>query len=59
MTYALHVIDGRPLREVAETTETTYVAAKNRAARARKMVNERARRDPLLRRFLERGGESP
>lgn len=59
VTYALHVIDGRPLREVATSTETTYVAAKNRAARARKMVNERARRDPLLRRFLERGGESP
>lgn len=59
VTYALHVIDGRPLQEVARTTETTYVAAKNRAARARRMVNERARRDPLLRRFLERGGETP
>ena len=59
ITYALHVIDGRSLRDVAVATETTYVAAKNRSARARRMVSERARRDPLLRRFLESGDESP
>lgn len=59
VTYALHVIDGRSLHDVAKTTGTTRAAAKNRMWRARKMVNERARRDPLLRSFLECGGESP
>ena len=58
IAYALHVIDGRPMLEVAEVTGVTRVAAKNRVWRARHMVEERARRDPYLRAFLEAEGAS-
>ena len=57
IAYALHVIDGRPLSEVAVLTEATRVAAKNRVWRARKMVARRARRDPYLSAFLQNEGE--
>ena len=59
IAYALHVVDGRPLAEVAQITDVTRVAAKNRVWRARRMVHERARRDPLLRDFLERAEGRP
>jgi RNA polymerase sigma-70 factor (ECF subfamily) len=48
IAYALAIIDGRPIREVARVTRVSVVAAKNRIWRARRMVNERARRDPVL-----------
>jgi RNA polymerase sigma-70 factor (ECF subfamily) len=54
IAYALHVIDGRPLEEVARVTRVSRIAAKNRVWRARRMVHERARRDPLLAEFLSR-----
>jgi len=53
IAYALHVIDGRELREVARVTGVSLTAAKNRVWRARRMVDERARRDPWLKAFLE------
>ncbi len=56
IAYALHVIDGRPMAEVARVTRVSLVAAKNRVSRARRMVEERARRDPWLLGFLEDGG---
>jgi RNA polymerase sigma-70 factor (ECF subfamily) len=58
IAYALHVIDGRALREVAQITRVSLIAAKNRVWRARRMVDERARRDPWLRIFLERAEAS-
>jgi RNA polymerase sigma-70 factor (ECF subfamily) len=62
IAYALHVIDGRSLREVARVTGVSLVAAKNRVWRARRMVNERARRDPYLAELIagteDRGGDA-
>ena len=52
VAYALHVIDDRPITEVAAITEVSLVAAKNRAWRARRMVWNRAQSDPVLRDFL-------
>lgn len=56
IAYALAVIDDRPLREVASITDSSLIATKNRVWRARRMVEERAAADPLLREFLQ--GES-
>ena len=52
VAFALHVIDGLPLREVAEITESSLVATKTRVWRARREIEKRARRDPLLAGFL-------
>jgi RNA polymerase sigma-70 factor (ECF subfamily) len=50
--FILHVVDGRPLREVAEMTEASLVATKSRVWRARREINRRAQRDPFLASFL-------
>jgi len=56
--FALHVIDGRSLKEVAEITESSLVATKSRVWRARREIFKRARRDPLLAEYLiEQGVE--
>jgi RNA polymerase sigma-70 factor (ECF subfamily) len=52
IAYALHVIDGRSISEVARLTEVTLVAAKNRVWRARRMMERHAKADPVLREFL-------
>lgn len=52
VAYALHVIDGRSMKEVAEMTGATVVATKSRVWRARREVNRRAARDPLLATYL-------
>jgi RNA polymerase sigma-70 factor (ECF subfamily) len=52
IAYTLHVIDGRPLKEVAQITRISVMAVKNRIWRARHLVHERAARDPLLRDFV-------
>jgi RNA polymerase sigma-70 factor, ECF subfamily len=52
IAYTLHVIDGRPIREVARITRTSTVVVKSRVWRARRMMNERAHRDPVLSEFL-------
>lgn len=48
IAYALHVIDGRPLREVASLMDATLVATKTRVWRARRKVEARARHDAWL-----------
>jgi RNA polymerase sigma-70 factor, ECF subfamily len=53
IAFALHVIDGRSLREVAEITDATVVAVKTRVWRARKEVARRAKNDPLLASYLD------
>jgi len=53
VAFALHAIDGRPLREVADMTESTLVATKTRVWRARKEINRRAATDPLLQGYLD------
>lgn len=52
IAYALHVIDGRPMREVAEMTDATVVATKSRVWRARREVNRRVKRDAVLAAYL-------
>ena len=48
IAYTLHVIDGRPMKEIARMTRSTRLAVKNRVWRARRSLHARALRDPLL-----------
>ncbi len=48
IAFTLHVIDGRPLQEVATITESSLMVTKTRVWRASREVERRARRDPLL-----------
>ncbi|HEU0032030.1 MAG TPA: RNA polymerase sigma factor [Kofleriaceae bacterium] len=59
IAFALAVIDGRPLAEVAQLTESTVVAVKTRVWRARKDLMKRASKDAVLASYLEElaGGE--
>jgi RNA polymerase sigma-70 factor, ECF subfamily len=59
IAFALHAIEGLPLKEVAELTESSLVAVKTRVWRCRRELEKRARRDPLLAAFLGTEKESP
>jgi RNA polymerase sigma-70 factor (ECF subfamily) len=52
LAITLHVIDGRPVAEVAEIMEASLVATKTRVWRARQHLQGCARRDPSLAVFL-------
>lgn len=52
IAFALHVIDGRPIREVAEMMEASPTATKMRIWRARKEIVKKAANDPWLVRFV-------
>lgn len=52
IAFTLHVIDGRPLQEVAQVMESSLVLTKTRVWRATREVEKRARRDPMLAGFL-------
>jgi RNA polymerase sigma-70 factor, ECF subfamily len=52
MAFTLFAIEDRPLREVADLMESTVVTAKLRVWRARRALEKRARKDPLLSEFL-------
>jgi RNA polymerase sigma-70 factor, ECF subfamily len=52
VAFTLHAIDGRSLAEVAEITGATLVATKTRVWRARRELDKRAAKDPVLRSFL-------
>ena len=57
IAFALAVIDGLPLREVAQLTESTTVAVKTRVWRARRDLMKRAAKDPVLSGYIaELGG---
>jgi RNA polymerase sigma-70 factor (ECF subfamily) len=59
VAFALAVIDGRSLAEVAELTESTVIAVKTRVWRARKDLMKRASKDAVLSSYLaELGGGS-
>lgn len=60
IAFVLHVIDGRPLRDVAEVTGASLVATKLRVWRTRRRVDEAARGDAVLRGLLDElaGGAS-
>jgi DNA-directed RNA polymerase specialized sigma24 family protein len=50
--FALFVVDGRSLREVADAVGISLVAAKSRVWRARRQVMAAARDDGVLARYL-------
>jgi len=52
IAFALNVIDGLPLAEVAELTESSLVATKTRVWRARRELMKRAQKDPVLASYL-------
>lgn len=56
IAFTLHVVDGRPLKEVASLTGSTLVATKIRVWRARRVVAARARTDEGLAMFVHGGG---
>jgi len=59
VAFALAVVDGRSLAEVAELTDSTVIAVKTRVWRARKDLMKRASKDALLSSYLaELGGGS-
>lgn len=60
IAFALAVIDGMPLAEVAAVTESSVVAVKTRVWRARRQLMQRARKDAVLAGYLCElsGGES-
>jgi RNA polymerase sigma-70 factor (ECF subfamily) len=53
IAFTLHAIDGRPLREVADLMAASVVATKTRVWRARRELEKRAQRDPLLQSYLD------
>ncbi|HVZ75019.1 MAG TPA: sigma-70 family RNA polymerase sigma factor [Polyangia bacterium] len=65
IAFTLHVIDGRSMRDIADLTQASLVATKTRVWRARRELEKRAQRDPLLKSFIEGGareedaGEGP
>ena len=52
IAFALAAIDGLPLQEVAELTESSLVATKTRVWRARREVMKRAQKDPVLASYM-------
>ena len=52
LALALHVIDGRPVAEVAKMMDASVVATKTRVWRARRHLEKCAQRDPALAAFL-------
>jgi len=59
IAFALHVIDGRSMQNVADMTESTLVATKSRVLRARKRIAKLATRDPYLARYLSEQEQTP
>jgi len=57
IAYALHVIDGRSLAEVATMTDASVTATKTRVWRARREVQRRARKIPALVAYLTEQGQ--
>lgn len=56
IAYVLHVIEGRPIADVATAMESTAVLTKVRVWRARRAIEAHARRDPLLKSFVSSAG---
>ena len=56
IAFALAVIDGLPLAEVAQLTDASLVAVKTRVWRARRDLMKRAQKDPVLASYLAEFG---
>lgn len=59
VAFALAVIDGRPLQEVAELTDASLSAVKTRVWRARKELDLLAKRDPVLTAYVAELADHP
>lgn len=58
LAITLHVIDDRPVAEVASMMDASVVATKTRVWRARRHLEKCARKDPALATFLSRAAAS-
>jgi RNA polymerase sigma-70 factor, ECF subfamily len=54
--FALYAIDGRSISEVAQLTQTSFVAAKCRIWRARREITKKAKEDPVLAELVKPSG---
>lgn len=52
IAYTLHLLDNKPLKEVASLMQAPLVTTKVRIFRARRSIEQRAEKDPLLREFV-------
>jgi RNA polymerase sigma-70 factor, ECF subfamily len=52
ITFALVAVDGRSLKDVAEQTGVSLIAVKSRVWRARRLLEQAAREDTVLARYL-------
>jgi RNA polymerase sigma-70 factor (ECF subfamily) len=59
VAYLLYHVDGRTVEQIAEIEGTTVSAVRTRILRARRELEARARRDPVLAEWLARREESP
>jgi RNA polymerase sigma-70 factor (ECF subfamily) len=59
IAFALFSIDGRSLKEVAEATGVSLIAAKSRIWRARRLLNAAARADSVLAAYLTNAEVTP
>jgi RNA polymerase sigma-70 factor, ECF subfamily len=55
IAFTLHVIDGRPIKHVAETMDASAVATKVRIWRAWRAIRRAAQHDPLIAELLNGG----
>lgn len=58
LAFTLYAIENMPIKEIAEVTESSAGATKLRVWRARRAIEKRAKKDPLLAEFLSAGGEA-
>jgi RNA polymerase sigma-70 factor, ECF subfamily len=58
IAFTLHVIDGRPIKQIAETMVASVVATKVRIWRAWRAIHRAAQHDPLISDLLNEGGPS-
>jgi RNA polymerase sigma-70 factor (ECF subfamily) len=58
IAYVLHVIEGRPIAEVARAMDASNVLTKVRVWRAARFVRARAERDALLKEFVTAGDDA-
>jgi RNA polymerase sigma-70 factor (ECF subfamily) len=56
IAFTLHVVDGRPVKAIAETMQASVVATKVRIWRAWRAIRRAAQRDPLISDLLNGGG---
>lgn len=58
LAFALFTVDGRSIEEIAELTESSTVAVKNRISRARRKLWDAARKDRVLASYLAQQGDA-